>query len=29
MGLVNDHALGCVVRERVAKAREAWRDGPA
>jgi DNA-3-methyladenine glycosylase I len=25
MGLVNDHAQGCVVRERVAKAREAFR----
>jgi DNA-3-methyladenine glycosylase I len=25
MGLVNDHAQGCVVRERVAKARKAFR----
>jgi DNA-3-methyladenine glycosylase I len=28
MGLVNDHARGCVVRERVAKARKAGHAGP-
>jgi DNA-3-methyladenine glycosylase I len=30
MGLVNDHVEGCVVRERVARAREGFgRPGAA